>query len=168
MRLVDLDVRPGVEKDMGDGVAWPSLRERMLGAVILVVTTPTWMGHTSSVASRVMERLDTELSEPDGEERPPTFGKVARGRRRQRGRRSQDHRGSVPGAQRAQTVSVPRSVGAVPGDRQLPGSSSAVTAGSASWATAVWKMPKFPVIQRGVSLTLVIRHPLEVRSNRLV
>jgi multimeric flavodoxin WrbA len=77
VRLVDLDVRPGVEKDMGDGDAWPAVRERMLGADILVIATPTWMGHMSSVASRVMERLDAELSEMDDEGRPLTFGKVA-------------------------------------------------------------------------------------------
>ncbi len=77
VRLVDLDVRPGVEKDMGDGDAWPGVREQMLAADILVVVTPTWMGHMSSVASRVMERLDAELSEMDDEGRPLTFGKVA-------------------------------------------------------------------------------------------
>ena len=77
VRLVDLDVRPGVEKDMGDGDAWPAVREQMLAADILVVATPTWMGHMSSVASRVMERLDAELSELDDQGRPETFGKVA-------------------------------------------------------------------------------------------
>ena len=77
IRLVDLDVRPGVEKDMGAGDAWPGVREKMLAADILVVATPTWMGHMSSVASRVMERLDAELSETDDEGRPLTFGKVA-------------------------------------------------------------------------------------------
>ena len=77
VRLVDLDVRPGVEKDMGDGDAWPAVREQMLAADILVMATPTWMGHMSSVASRVMERLDAELSELDDEGRPRTFGKVA-------------------------------------------------------------------------------------------
>ncbi len=77
VRLVDLDIRPGVEKDMGAGDAWPAVRERMLAADILVLATPTWMGHMSSVASRVMERLDAELSETDDEGRPLTFGKVA-------------------------------------------------------------------------------------------
>jgi multimeric flavodoxin WrbA len=77
VRLVDLDVRPGVEKDMGDGDAWPAVREQMLAADILVIATPTWMGHMSSVASRVMERLDAELSEMDDQGRPLTFGKVA-------------------------------------------------------------------------------------------
>lgn len=76
VRLVDLDIRPGVEKDMGDGDAWPSVREQVLAADIVVVATPTWMGHMSSVASRVLERLDAELSELDDEGRPLTFGKI--------------------------------------------------------------------------------------------
>jgi len=42
--LVDLDVHPGVELDMGDGDAWPGIRERVLAADILLVATPTWMG----------------------------------------------------------------------------------------------------------------------------
>ena len=50
VRVVDHDVRPGVEADMGDGDAWPALREKMLAADILVVATPTWMGQHSSVA----------------------------------------------------------------------------------------------------------------------
>jgi multimeric flavodoxin WrbA len=76
VRLVDLDVRPGVEKDMGDGDAWPRVREQMLAADILVVATQTWMGHMSSIAQRVLERLDAELSETDDEGRLETLGKV--------------------------------------------------------------------------------------------
>jgi multimeric flavodoxin WrbA len=77
IRVVDLDVKPGVQKDMGDGDAWPGIREKMLAADILVIATPTWMGHMSSVAQRVLERLDAELSETDDEGRLETFGKVA-------------------------------------------------------------------------------------------
>jgi multimeric flavodoxin WrbA len=77
VRLVDRDVKPGVEKDMGGGDAWPGIREKMLAADILVVGTPTWMGHMSSIAQRVLERLDAELSETDDEGRLKTFGKVA-------------------------------------------------------------------------------------------
>ena len=43
-------------------------------ADFLVVGTPTWMGHMSSVAQRVLERLDAELSETDAEGRPILFG----------------------------------------------------------------------------------------------
>jgi len=77
VRVVDYDVKPGVETDMGDGDAWPALREQVLAADILVLATPTWMGHASSVAHRVLERLDAELSETDAEGRPSLFGKVA-------------------------------------------------------------------------------------------
>ena len=40
IRVVDLDVRTGVEKDMGDGDAWPGIREKMLAADILVAAVP--------------------------------------------------------------------------------------------------------------------------------
>src|SRR5919107_2804416 len=77
VRVVDHDVKPGVEVDMGDGDAWPAIRERLLAADILVVSTPTWVGHMSSVAQRVLERLDGELSETDDSGRPLVSGKVA-------------------------------------------------------------------------------------------
>ncbi|PRY39526.1 flavodoxin family protein [Umezawaea tangerina] len=76
VRLVDHDVKPGVLTDMGEGDDWPSIRERMLAADILLVSTPTWMGQASSVAQRAMERLDGELSEKDDEGRLLTYGKV--------------------------------------------------------------------------------------------
>jgi multimeric flavodoxin WrbA len=76
LRVADLDVRPGVEKDMGDGDQWPQVRERILASDVLVLTTPTWVGHMSSVAQRVLERLDAELSETDDAGRPGMFGKV--------------------------------------------------------------------------------------------
>lgn len=77
VRLVDLDVRPGVELDMGDGDDWPGVRARIMAADILLVATPTWLGQASSVAQRALERLDAEISETDDEGRPLTYGKVA-------------------------------------------------------------------------------------------
>ena len=77
IRAVDHDIRPGVQTDMGDGDQWPSLREQVLAADILVFATPTWMGQHSSVAQRVLERLDAELSETDDQGRPILFDKVA-------------------------------------------------------------------------------------------
>lgn len=76
-RVVDHDVRFGVSTDEGDGDAWPMLREKMLAADILVLVTPIWMGQPASVCKVVLERLDAELSETDGEGRPLVFGKVA-------------------------------------------------------------------------------------------
>ena len=77
IRVVDHDVKPGVEKDMGEGDAWPAIRDKVLAADILVLATPTWMGQASSVCMRVLERLDAELSEQDDAGRPSVFGKVA-------------------------------------------------------------------------------------------
>lgn len=76
VRAVDHDIRPGVEVDMGDGDEWPSIRQQVMACDILVIATPTWLGQQSSVAQRVFERLDAELSETDDEGRPLTFGKV--------------------------------------------------------------------------------------------
>ena len=77
VRVVDHDVKPGVEVDMGEGDEWPAIREQMKAADILIVSTPTWVGHMSSVAQRVLERLDGELSETDDSGRPLVTGKVA-------------------------------------------------------------------------------------------
>ncbi|MFQ1002180.1 flavodoxin family protein [Modestobacter sp. SSW1-42] len=77
VRVVDHDVKPGVQLDMGDGDAWPGIREKLMAADVLVLATPTWMGQHSSVAQRVLERLDAELSETDEQGRLQTFGKVA-------------------------------------------------------------------------------------------
>ncbi|WP_103537035.1 MULTISPECIES: flavodoxin family protein [unclassified Streptomyces] len=77
VRVADHDVRPGIGVDMGDGDAWPTLREKVLAADILLVATPIWLGHPSSVCQRVLERLNAESSETDDQGRPHTYGKVA-------------------------------------------------------------------------------------------
>jgi multimeric flavodoxin WrbA len=77
IRVVDRAIRPGVETDMGDGDQWPQVRAAILAADIVVFGTPTWLGQHSSVAQRVLERLDAELSQTDDEGRPILFGKVA-------------------------------------------------------------------------------------------
>lgn len=77
VRVVDHVISPGVEKDMGGDDEWPSVRRRTLDADILVLVTPTWMGQHSSVAQRVLERLDAELSETDARGRLTLLDKVA-------------------------------------------------------------------------------------------
>jgi multimeric flavodoxin WrbA len=77
LRVVDFDVSPGVTADEGPGDQWPVLRDHILAADILVMATPTWLGHMSSIAQRVLERLDAELSNTDSQGRPAMFGKVA-------------------------------------------------------------------------------------------
>ena len=77
IRIADHTVKPGVETDMGDGDDWPKIRQKMLDADIFIIATPTWVGQMSSIALRVIERLDAELSETDDKGRLLTFGKVA-------------------------------------------------------------------------------------------
>ncbi|MEU9414954.1 NAD(P)H-dependent oxidoreductase [Streptomyces sp. NPDC051000] len=77
IRIADHDVKPGVKTDMGDGDAWPGIRDAILGADILILSTPIWLGHPSSIAQRVLERLDAELGESDDEGRLLTYGKAA-------------------------------------------------------------------------------------------
>lgn len=77
IRAVDYDIAPGVKADMGGGDQWPELRKKMLAADIFIIATPTWVGHMSSVAQRIIERLDAELSFTDKQGRLKTYGKVA-------------------------------------------------------------------------------------------
>jgi multimeric flavodoxin WrbA len=71
------DIKPGVSADEGDGDQWPHLRQRILEADIFVLGTPIWLGQPSSIAKRVLERMDAFFGEPDGQKRLPPFGKVA-------------------------------------------------------------------------------------------
>jgi multimeric flavodoxin WrbA len=77
IRIADHDVKPGVTSDEGEGDEWPELRRRILEADILVFGTPIWLGQASSLAKRVVERMDAFLSETDEKSRMPSFGKVA-------------------------------------------------------------------------------------------
>lgn len=77
IRAVDHSISPGVDTDMGAGDEWPALREQILRSDIVVLVTPTWLGQHSSVAQRVLERLDAELSETDADGKPTLFDKVA-------------------------------------------------------------------------------------------
>jgi len=77
IRLVDHDVKPGVESDMGDGDAWPAIEKKVLAADMLILATPTWMGQSSSVCMRALERLDALIAKTDESGRPVAFGKVA-------------------------------------------------------------------------------------------
>jgi multimeric flavodoxin WrbA len=77
IRVADYDVFAGVTSDEGEGDGWPDIRKRILAADILIFGTPIWMGQMSSIAKRVLERMDAFLSETDDAGRMPSFGKVA-------------------------------------------------------------------------------------------
>ncbi len=71
IRLADFDVPPGTSPDMREDVDggnqesddWPELSQRILDADILVIGTPIWLGDKSSIATRLVERLDSLSSE---------------------------------------------------------------------------------------------------------
>ena len=67
VRPVDLDLAPGVYKDMKEhGAAtddWPALYEKVQAAHILVLGSPIWLGEKSSVCQQVIERLYATSSE---------------------------------------------------------------------------------------------------------
>ncbi|WP_338904076.1 flavodoxin family protein [Streptomyces nigra] len=77
VRAVDLKIAPGVVTDAGDGDEWPQVHERILDSQILVMASPTWLGRPSSVAQRVLERMDAMLSETDDQGRPVAYNRVA-------------------------------------------------------------------------------------------
>jgi multimeric flavodoxin WrbA len=78
VRAVDLDIAPGVTSDaIRAGDAWPGVHEKLLRSEILVIASPTWLGRPSSVAQRVLERMDAMLSETDDEDRPVAYNRVA-------------------------------------------------------------------------------------------
>lgn len=77
VRVADCEVRPGVTSDEGDGDEWPGIRRQILDAHILVLGTPIWMGQPSSIAKRVLERLDAFLGEEDDQGRMVSYDRVA-------------------------------------------------------------------------------------------
>lgn len=77
IRVAAHNVLPGVTSDEGDGDDWPDIRRRVLEHDILIFGTPIWLGQMSSIAKRVIERMDAFLSETDDRGRYPSFSKVA-------------------------------------------------------------------------------------------
>ncbi len=77
IRLAEHDILPGVTSDEGPGDSWPQIREKILAHDIMIFGTPIWLGQMSSIAKRVIERMDAFLGETDERGRMPSFGKVA-------------------------------------------------------------------------------------------
>ncbi|MFC8923076.1 flavodoxin family protein [Cellulosimicrobium sp. NPDC057127] len=77
VRLVDHDVPPGVVTDLGEGDGWPAIHDKLLESQILVVLTPTWVGRPSSIAQRMLERMDAMLSETTDDGTPVAYNRVA-------------------------------------------------------------------------------------------
>ncbi|MDO9416327.1 flavodoxin family protein [Pararhizobium sp.] len=75
--LADLNIKPGVTSDEGEGDDWPAIRTKILAADILLMGTPIWMGQPGSVCKRALERMDAFLDETDDQGRMVSYGKVA-------------------------------------------------------------------------------------------
>ncbi|MGH7604360.1 MAG: flavodoxin family protein [Gemmatimonadaceae bacterium] len=58
VRLVEFNIKPGVESDMGSGDEWPGILKKLLAADIIIFATPIWWGNQSSLIQRVIERMD--------------------------------------------------------------------------------------------------------------
>lgn len=76
VRLVDLNIKPGVKTGQGAGDDWPAVHDKIMAANIVVFATPTWVGQMSSVCMRALERMDALFEETDDSGRPVAFGKV--------------------------------------------------------------------------------------------
>jgi multimeric flavodoxin WrbA len=77
IRIAAHNIKPGVTSDEGEGDDWPAIREKILAHDILIFGTPIWLGQISSVAKRVLERMDAFLGETDDKGRMPSSSKVA-------------------------------------------------------------------------------------------
>jgi multimeric flavodoxin WrbA len=73
VRAVDHEIATGVYPDMTEHGwerdDWPAIAEKVLGADILVLTSPIWLGEKSSVCTRVIERLygDSHILNDEGQ-----------------------------------------------------------------------------------------------------
>jgi multimeric flavodoxin WrbA len=76
VRLVDRNILPGTNTDMGAGDEWPEILEKVLGSQILIIATPIWWSNQSSLVQRVIERLDELHDKVLAGESSPLDGKV--------------------------------------------------------------------------------------------
>ena len=61
LRFLDYTVKHGTTSDEGDGDQWPLLLKKIQDSDIFIIASPVWVGHTSSTAQQIIERLDAML-----------------------------------------------------------------------------------------------------------
>ena len=78
IRVADYNVLPGIANDEGEGDEWPEILEEIKRCNIFIPAMAIWMGVRSSIAQRVIERLDgttkTVMCERTGQF--PLYGSV--------------------------------------------------------------------------------------------
>ena len=50
---------------MGEDDEWPGIRTQILDSETFFFATPTWLGRPSSIAQRVLERMDAVMAHPN-------------------------------------------------------------------------------------------------------
>ncbi len=79
-RAVDYPIATGIYPDMREHAwatdAWPELFERVLGADILVIAGPIWLGDNSSETKKIIERLYAHSGELNDRGQWLYYGKV--------------------------------------------------------------------------------------------
>lgn len=78
LRVIDEHIAYGVEsKSQSPDDGWPAIYQRIVEADILIIASPTWLGHPASLAQVVLERLDGMIGEKQADGRPLAYDKVA-------------------------------------------------------------------------------------------
>jgi multimeric flavodoxin WrbA len=75
VHVADQDATPGVSDDRRDD-EWSAVLALLRNAEILVIATPTWRSQPSSIAERVLERMDALVAETDEQGRPFAYNRV--------------------------------------------------------------------------------------------
>ena len=73
----NFDIHPGVTHDEEGSDEWPKIKKIVDESNLLILGTPIWLGQPSSIAKRVLERLNAYLDDTDELGRMKTYGKVA-------------------------------------------------------------------------------------------
>ena len=80
IRLVDHDVAFGIYGDMTEHGwekdEWPKIFQKIMGADILIIGTPIWLGEKSSVCNLLIERLYANSSDLNDQGQYAYYGKV--------------------------------------------------------------------------------------------
>ncbi|RIW35075.1 flavodoxin family protein [Bacillus salacetis] len=77
IRIADYNVAPGMTPDEGIGDEWPEIFEKVKESDILVIGTPIWLGEKSSIAKRVIERINGGASLTNDKGQYLYYNKVA-------------------------------------------------------------------------------------------
>lgn len=80
LRLVDFDVPPGEQADMTKfgwkTDEWPEIFKHVQEADILILATPIWLGQLSSIAKKLIERLDAMSAQVNSKGQFIYYGKA--------------------------------------------------------------------------------------------